>query len=107
MLSDWERQELDRIEAGLRDDGGLAASLERRKPPPHLRAGLVRGAIVVGLLIAVSGIVLGAAGVFWQGALLAGACYGWWRGWGQRSAVRWVQSRASHADTGGIPGRSA
>ena len=107
MLSDRERQELALIEEGLRDDGGIAASLDRRRPPPHLRPGLIRSAIVVGLLIAVSGVVLGAAGVFWQGALLAGAGYGWWMGWGRRSAVRWIQSRAPHADPGGIPDRAA
>jgi Protein of unknown function (DUF3040) len=108
MLSDRERQELGLIEAGLRDDSRLAASLVGgRRPPPHLRPRVVRTAVVVGLVIALSGLVLGAAGVFLQGALVAGAGYGWWVGRGRRSAERWNASAAPPADPGGTPGRSS
>ncbi len=107
MLTDRERQELALIEEGLRDDDRLAASFrDRRRPPPYLRRGVVRAAIAVGLLIALSGLVVGAGEVFLQGVLLAGVGYGWWAWRGKRRAARWVGSAAPHADPGGTPGRS-
>jgi hypothetical protein len=45
--------------------------------------------------------------VFLQGALLAGAGYGWWVWRGKRGAARWIESAAPPADPGGPPGRSA
>jgi hypothetical protein len=107
MLSEREQQELAQIEENLRADSRLAAFLlGRRRPPLHLRRGVVRTAIVVGLLIALSGLVLGAGGLLLQGALLAGAGYGWWIWRGKRSAARWTGFAAAQADPGGIPGRS-
>lgn len=106
MLSDREQQELGLIEEGLRDDSRLAASLDRRRPPAHLRPGVVRTAIIVGVLIALCGLLLGAAGVFLQGTFLAGAGYIWWLWRGRQSAGRWRESAAPNTDPGGIPGRS-
>ena len=80
MLSDRELQELGLIEEGLRDDRRLAASLgSGRRPPLHRRPGIVRAAIVLGLVLTVCGPVLAAPGVTLQGLLLAGGSYVWWR----------------------------
>ncbi|HZB19014.1 MAG TPA: DUF3040 domain-containing protein [Blastococcus sp.] len=101
MLSERERQELALIEESLRDDSRLAASfLDVRKPPLHLRRRVVRAAIIAGLLIALSGLLLDAAGLVFQGALLAGGSYGWWAWRGKRSAARWIASAGPHADPG-------
>jgi hypothetical protein len=102
MLSDRERQELGLIEEGLRDDIDLPSSLldGRRRRPPYLRVGLIRAAVVSGLAIALSGLVCGAAGLFLQGALLAGACAGWWIWRGRRIAARWYPSTGPEADPG-------
>ena len=101
MLSERERQELALIEQNLQDDSRLAASfLDGRKPPLHLRRGVVRAAVVTGLLIALSGLLLGVAELFFQGALLAGGGYGWWTWRGKRSAARWIACAGPHADPG-------
>lgn len=80
MLSDREQQELGLIEEGLRDDSRLVASLrDGRRLPLHWRPGIVRAAVVLGLILTVSGPILAAAGLTLQGLLLAGASYLWWR----------------------------
>ena len=80
MLSDREQQELGLIEEGLRDDSRLAASLrDERRRPLHWRPGIVRAAIVLGLVLTVGGPILAAAELTLQGLLLAGGSYVWWR----------------------------
>ncbi len=80
MLSDRERQELALIEEGLRDDSRLVASFQDgRRRPLHRRAGIVRAAVVLGLILTVGGLILDAAAVTLQGLLLAGVSYVWWR----------------------------
>jgi DUF3040 family protein len=102
MLSDRERQELGLIEEGLRDDIRLPSSWPDgpRRRPPYLRVGLVRAAVVSGLAIALSGLVCGAAGLFFQGVLVAGVCAGWWLWRGKRIAARWHPSTGPEADPG-------
>ena len=110
MLSDREQQELGLIEQGLRADSRFAASFpgwRRRRPPLHLRPGVVRTFIAIGLLIALSGLLLGAAGLFLQGTLLAGTGYGWWRWRVKRAAVNWTGFPGPHAGPGGGSGPSA
>jgi hypothetical protein len=107
MLSDRERQEFSLIEQGLRADSRFAASFPgRRRPPLHLRPGVVRTSIAIGLLIALSGFLLGAGGLFLQGTLLAGTGYGWWLWRGKRAAVNWTGFAGPHAGPGGGSGRS-
>jgi hypothetical protein len=80
MLSDREEQELGLIEEGLRDDSHLVASFRNgRRRPLHWRPGIVRLAIVLGLVLTVSGPILAAAGLTLQGLLLTGVSYFWWR----------------------------
>jgi hypothetical protein len=80
MLSDWEQQELGLIEEGLRADSRLVAFLRNgRRPPLHRRPGIVRAAVVLGLVLTVSGPILGAGGLTLQGLLLTGGSYVWWR----------------------------
>jgi len=80
MLSEREQQELGLIEEGLRDDSRLAASLRKGpRRPLHWRPGLVRAAIVLGLVLTVCGPILAASGLTLQGLVLAGGSYVWWR----------------------------
>ena len=80
MLSDREQQQLALIEEGLRDDSRLVASLQDGpRRPLHLRPGIVRAAVVLGLVLTVAGPILDATAVTLQGLLLAGASYLWWR----------------------------
>jgi hypothetical protein len=80
MLSEREQQELGLIEEGLREDSRLVASLRNgRRRPLHWRPGIVRAAIVLGLVLTVGGPILAASGLTLQGLVLAGASYVWWR----------------------------
>ena len=88
MLSDREQQELGLIEAGLRDDSRLAASFRHGgRLPLHRRPGIVRAAIILGLVLTVAGPLLAEAGLAFQGVLIAGGSYVWWR-WKVRPAQR-------------------
>jgi hypothetical protein len=80
MLSDREQQELGLIEQGLRSDSRLAASFRHgRRRPLHLRPGIVRAAIVLGLVLTVAGPILMSTDLTLQGLLLTGGSYVWWR----------------------------
>jgi hypothetical protein len=80
MLSDREQQELGMIEEGLRDDCRLSASLRKGpRRPLHRRPGILRAAIVLGLVLTMGGPILSATGLTLQGMLLAGGSYVWWR----------------------------
>jgi Protein of unknown function (DUF3040) len=80
MLSDREQQELGLIEASLRDDSHLAASFRNGgRLPLHRRPGIVRAAIIFGLVLTVAGPLLADAGLAFQGVLIAGGFYAWWR----------------------------
>ena len=79
MLNEREQQELGLIEEGLRDDSRLVASLRKGRRPLHWRPGVVRAAVVFGLVLTVSGPILAAAALSLQGVLLASGSYVWWR----------------------------
>ena len=97
MLSDREQQELGLIEEGLRDDSRLAASLRNGRLPLHRHPRIVRAAIVLGLVLTVSGPILAATGLTLQGLLLAGGSYVWWR-WKVKPTLGQPTLRTSRVD---------
>ena len=80
MLSDKERRELLLIELGLSEDRQLAASLADVRPQ---RRWPIRLLVTVGVVLMVTGVLTGTAGLIGQGALAAGVGIAWsrWRAW--------------------------
>jgi hypothetical protein len=88
VLSDWERAELRGIEERLRADGGLpAASARWGAPPTSWLRSLGFACLVIGWLVALSGLVLASGASSLPAALLASTCGAWWV-WRARGAGR-------------------
>jgi Flp pilus assembly protein TadB len=88
VLSDWERHELRGIEERLRADGGLPAASARRGASPRWRLrSLGFACLIIGWLLAMSGLVLASGASSLPAALLASTGVAWWV-WRARGAGR-------------------